>query len=59
MLTLNMSDTDRERKKILKKLLLFKKKLLNHLIDGVEELENACFSQQIFKYYKSFFDFQK
>ena len=32
----------------------YKKKLLNYLIDQVEELENVSFQKQIFKYYESF-----
>ena len=35
-----MSDLNRERKKVRKKLLLQKKKLLNYLIKHVEKLEN-------------------
>ena len=42
----NMSDTDRKRKKEhLKEYYYKRKKLLNHLINCVEELENVCLNK--------------
>ena len=34
-----------------------RKKLLNHLIDCVEELEGVCINEEKYKYYESILNF--
>ena len=55
-----MSDRDRQRKKgYMKNSCCKRKKMINHLINRVEEIETACFSKQVFTYYNSFLVSQK